>query len=135
MNLKYWLLPIVGICLVGSYAAYKDYESSHHKEQVSFLKYENYMLLGEISVLESRPNYNDGYRDAIIKMGGPQSPGSYQDGWDAANKVLGDKSYSQGYHNAIKQFGYTKDGNSRWLIEDMNQTQNSNQPITNPIKK
>ena len=136
MQSKFWVISFSGIIFImAAYAAYKDYEARDYRNQASFFKYENNMLMGEINILEAKPNYNDGYRDAIIKMGGPQSPGSYQDGWDAAVRVLGDKSYSEGYHNAIKQFGYTKEGSSRWLIEDFNQSQTPSQPVTKPVKK
>ncbi len=118
MQSKWWSLGLAVFFIGAAYISYKEYDAREIRNQISILKYENSMLLGEINILESKPNYNDGYRDAIIKIGGPQSPGSFQDGWDAAIKVLGDNSYSLGYHTAIKQFGYTKEGNTRWLVEE-----------------
>ena len=93
-------------------------------------------MLGEINLIENKPGYNDGYRDAIIKIGGPQSPGSYQDGWDAAIRVIADGSYATGYHTAIKQFGYTKEGNLRWIIEDSigQPAKQPNEPSKEPKK-
>ena len=132
MQPKLWLVSLAGFFALSSFTAYKCYDAAECRNYISMLRYENGMLMSEINILESNPKYNDGYRDAIIKIGGPQSPGSYQDGWDAAIRVLGDNSYVQGYHNAIKQFNYTKDGNLRWLIEESIPTQTK--PIT-PIKK
>jgi len=132
MQPKLWLASLAGFFALLSFTAYKCYDAAECRNHISMLRYENGMLMSEINILESNPKYNDGYRDAIIKIGGPQSPGSYQDGWDAAIRVLGDNSYVQGYHNAIKQFSYTKDGNLRWLIEESIPTQTK--PI-NPVKK
>lgn len=65
----------------------------------------------EWKVTESngKPTYEDGQRDAIIRMGGPSNPGAYRDGYEAAVKALGKNDYAEGYHAAINQFGYKTD--------------------------
>lgn len=100
------------------FGVFKQMESNKYHYENTTLKLENSILTNEIRSLEISPSYDDGYRDAIIKMGGPQSAGSYQDGWTAAVKVLASNTYAEGYHTAVKQFGYTKDGNTKWIIED-----------------
>jgi hypothetical protein len=55
-----------------------------------------------------KPTYNEGYRDAIIRMGTPTQPGSYRDGYYAAFLALGNSGYSDGYHAAIAQYGFPK---------------------------
>ena len=79
---------------------------------------ENRILKEEISSLERKPTYEDGCRDTIIKIGGPQTPGAYRDGWDDAIKTLDTRNYADGYHAAVQQFGYMKTTNSRWLIAE-----------------
>lgn len=79
---------------------------------------ENRILKEEISSLERKPTYEDGCRDTIVKIGGPQTPGAYRDGWDDAIKTLDTRNYADGYHTAIQQFGYAKTTNSRWLIAE-----------------
>ena len=126
MDTRSWIFASV-LAAVAGYAIVRDFESRQYRIQAANLAYDNSMLLGEINIIEKQPNYNDGYRDAIIKMGGPQGPGSFQDGWDAAIRVLGDGSYTTGYHTAIKQFGYTKEGNTRWLVEEAMPVKNTQQ--------
>lgn len=117
MDARSWILASL-FAVAACYAIFRDIESRQYRMQASALAYDNNMLIGEINLIERQPNYNDGYRDAIIKMGGPQGPGSFQDGWDAAVRVIGDASYTNGYHTAVKQFGYTKEGSTRWLVEE-----------------
>jgi hypothetical protein len=133
---KYWIVGSAIVLTALGYSTFKSVEAKQYKMQAERLAYENNMLLGEINIMESKPGYNDGYRDAVVKIGGPQSPGSYQDGWDAAIRVLDDGSYTAGYHTAIKQFGYTKEGNIRWMIEEaIPQTAKpSKEPIKEPKK-
>lgn len=125
MDIRSWILASL-LAAATCYAVVRDIESRQLKMQSDSLSYDNNMLLGEINIIQRQPNYNDGYRDAIIKMGGPQGPGSFKDGWDAAIKVLGDGSYTSGYHTAIKQFGYTKEGN-KWLVDEPVPVKNTQQ--------
>ena len=76
-------------------------------------------LARQVVEAKQNPSYQDGYRDAIVRMGGPQTPGAYQDGWDDALKTVNYEGYADGYHTAIKQFGYAKTSNmTRWLVPD-----------------
>lgn len=52
--------------------------------------------------------YDDGYRDALVKMSNPTS-GNFQEGFEAAKLVYGSGSYTEGYHNAVAQFGYNRE--------------------------
>ena len=101
-----------------AFAAYKDYDARSANLYSQILKFENSLMANEIGSLQTSPSYNDGYRDALIKMGGPQSPGSFQDGWDSALKVAGAASYADGYHTARKQFNFTKEGHARWMVSE-----------------
>lgn len=136
MEKRYWIAGSVIVVLALGYSAFKTIEARQYRIQAENLMYQNNILLGEINLIENKPGYNDGYRDAIIKIGGPQSPGSYQDGWDAAIRVIGDGSYANGYHTAIKQFGYTKEGNLRWIIEESigQPAKQPNEPSKEPKK-
>lgn len=76
-------------------------------------------LARQVVEAKQNPSYQDGYRDAIVRIGGPQTPGAYQDGWDDALKTVNYEGYADGYHTAIKQFGYAKTSNmTRWLVPD-----------------
>lgn len=64
------------------------------------------LLNDEISELRSKLTYEDGYRDAVIRAGAPENASTYKDGYEAALLVVGDATYAEGYHAAIKQFGF-----------------------------
>ena len=83
---------------------------------------EHRILKDEISELAGKPTYDQGYKAALIRIGGPQIPGAYQDGWDDALKLCGaENNYADGYHAAIQQFGYTKTtAMARWLVPEPN---------------
>ncbi len=116
-----WIVSVVCIALTCA-ASYGYYIKNQQNQKLSLMNLiyeaENRILKEEIAELEKRPTYEQGCKDAIIKMGGPQYPGSYKDGWDAAVLTFDTKSYSDGYHTAIQQFGYQKSKGDRWLIED-----------------
>jgi hypothetical protein len=65
------------------------------------------VLQGEVRQMEYKASttqtYDEGYRDALIRMGG-DAKGSYADGYAAAEKLYKGQSYTDGYHNAIGQF-------------------------------
>lgn len=67
---------------------------------------ENRVLKDELYTERTKPTYENGYRDAIIRAGFPSGSGSYKDGFDAARKLYGDGSWATGYHTAIEQFGW-----------------------------
>ncbi len=71
-----------------------------------FEKQRAQLLDDEISELRSKPTYEEGYRDAVIRAGAPENASAYKDGYDAALIAVGDASYAEGYHAAIKQFGF-----------------------------
>jgi hypothetical protein len=107
--------------LVSGYQLYK-YSSENQQLILSNVIYraEHRLLKDEISELERKPTYEQGYKDALIRSGGPQNSGNYQDGWDDAMKVAGEGHYSDGYHAAIQQFGYQKP-KTRWLVAEQNE--------------
>lgn len=120
MRKNLWFLAAAGL-VVGGFSVYKhwDAKAENHRLNLvnSILTLEQNILKDEISELANKPSYEEGFNDAIIRMGGPQTPGSYSDGWDAAMKVIGDGGYADGYHAAIKQFGYQKMGETkRWMV-------------------
>jgi len=55
--------------------------------------------------LQDRPTYLDGYRDAILRAGVPNMPGSYRDGFYAAFTMMGEGSFLDGMNVARAQFG------------------------------
>lgn len=103
-----------------SFSTWNQKAENHRLNLVnSILTVERNILKDEISQLEHKPTYEEGFKDAIIRMGGPQTPGSYLDGWDAAIKVIGDSGYADGYHAAIQQFGYQKlNETKRWMVPE-----------------
>lgn len=130
---SYFLSGFVFVAAAG-FCFYKQTEINKIAYENTTLRFENSIIYNDLRYLESTPNYEDGYRDAIIKMGGPQTAGSYLDGWNAAFKVIGANNYAEGYHTAIKQFGYTQQG-SKWLIEEMTPVNNTNEsPSKKPTK-
>lgn len=111
------------ICLgfLSTIFAYKiwDLKQENHRINIlnSIYNAERRILKDDISELEKKPTYDQGFKDALIRVGGPQSDGLYRDGWEDAAKLFCDASYTEGYHNAIQQFGYTQPkGTVKWLV-------------------
>ena len=83
----------------------------YHITKTNQLELKNILLEREVSLLKSevdaesrKPSYEDGYSDAVIRVGnGDAFQGTYADGYKAALTVVGDGSYARGYHNAITQ--------------------------------
>jgi hypothetical protein len=67
---------------------------------------ENRLLKDEIYAERSKPTYENGYRDAILRAGPPTGSGTYRDGWEACAKLYADGSWTSGYHTALEQFGW-----------------------------
>lgn len=109
---------VCGIALV--FSGYQTIKVGQENQRLQFnnsiYQAEVRILNEEVAELDRKPTYDQGYRDAIIKMGGPQNPGAYQDGFDAAMKVVDNGGYQNGYHACILQFGYQKPETSRWLV-------------------
>lgn len=65
------------------------------------------VLAGEVRQMEhtasTAQTYEEGYRDAIIRMGG-EAKGTYTDGYAAATTLYRSANYADGYHAAIDQF-------------------------------
>lgn len=131
----------VGSLVLSMFMGYQTWSTQQENYRLQFLTdvsvAEHRILKDEIQELSYRPTYEQGYKDAIVRLGGPQNSGAYQDGWDDAFKIFGDQSgYAEGYHTAIQQFGYTKTpGQNRWLVpEPTEKTKEEEQTDKFPIK-
>ena len=106
----FWKISTFALTVVSAGLLYETWFVQRENHKLSFMNWtyqaEHRLLKDEIRELEQKPTYENGYKDALIKMGGPQNPGPFQDGWEAAMKVVGYGSYTTGYHTAIQQFGY-----------------------------
>ena len=107
-------------CGVLSYNKWIIQKENQRLTLINSIQQAEYRILkDEISELNGKPTYDQGYKAALLRVGGPQTPGAYQDGWDDAMKMYMDSSYADGYHNAIAQFGYTKTaGMCRFLVPE-----------------
>lgn len=85
---------------------YIVYFNSRQSMMSELYRAESRILRDELNEMKYKPTYENGYSDAIIKMGVPTNPTSYTDGFMAAAKIYQNANYADGYHNAIKQFGY-----------------------------
>lgn len=76
------------------------------ENKIFLIEKSNSMLEGEIRNLEytlsTTRKYEDGYRDALVRLDNPQL-GTFDEGYEAAKKVYGSGSYTDGYHAAIEQ--------------------------------
>lgn len=84
----------------------KDWKISNLEQLKELNNAEIRILDQTIREFDNKATYEDGYRDALIRIG--RGTGSYADGYDAAVMTIGKGSYVDGYHNAIQQFGYNK---------------------------
>lgn len=103
-----------GLLIVLALAILFAYEASCERQR---LKMEVLLLTKQQSLLEDQcrdyeyklsntRRYEDGYRDALIKVSVPNA-GTFDEGYEAAKLVYGKGTYTEGYHNAIAQFGCT----------------------------
>lgn len=124
-----WAGVVIVSCLaLAGFLAYNTWTTQRENQKLGLqnvlYQAEHRILKDEIyqkeRALADRPTYEQGYKDALVRVGGPQAPGAYQDGWDDALKIYGtENGYADGYHAAIKQFGYTKTtAMARWLIPE-----------------
>lgn len=130
-----WTITIVSLILCGflGYTTWNVQKDNQKLELVQIIdKSEIRILKEDIAKAENRPTYDEGYKDALIRLGGPQKVGDYQKGWDDAMKVSGD--YAAGYHAAIRQFEYIKTG-SRWLVQEPKEKDRTGLCGTNPVDK
>lgn len=123
----YFFVTLTTLILCGA-LAYSMWTAQQESHRLKFLNTvyaaENTILKEELKSFESKPTYDQGYKDALIRVGGPQTVSAYADGWEDAFKLFGEENgYAKGYHAAIQQFGYTKSTNQkRWLVPEMPQT-------------
>ena len=101
------------IFLADAYNTRHDLRASKNFSEARGLLYEteasrSRLLQDDLYEISSKPTYQEGYRDAVIRAGTPTHSGAYRDGYYAAFLALGDTSYADGYHAAILQFGYPK---------------------------
>ncbi len=110
----------LSIICVGLFAySIHTYNENYRLKLVNYLSREEIRLLTyEKDELEKRPTYEDGYKSALIKTGGPQGGGAYNEGWDDAQKVYMSEGYTTGYHNCLVQFGYQKPNTTRYLAPE-----------------
>lgn len=80
------------------------------------------ILTYELKEEKSKPTFDDGYKTALIKSGGPNQGGQYQEGWDDAQKIFLNEGYQTGYHNCLTQFGYQRPDTSRYLAPEPKST-------------
>ena len=91
---------------------YNNYTVLLSKNQIELknilFESENRLLKDQINETNAKINamqtYDEGYKDALIRNGAPNTPGYYQEGWKDAIKATQPNEYSAGYHSALKQF-------------------------------
>ncbi len=114
---------LTGGCIYSSAIAYRSsLQNDALRTIVKLGDDEIRILTYELREEKQKPSYEDGKRDMLIKMGGPQNPGAFQDGYDAAVSLLANTSYAEGYHNCILQFAYQKQDTSRYLVPEPKST-------------
>lgn len=123
MNTKTgWIIAGISfVCVVSmTWHTWNTQKENHRLSTInSIYEAENRIIKDEIFERRIEPTYEQGYKAALIRVGGPQMPGAYQDGWDDATKIYAESNYAEGYHAAIEQFGYSKTtAMSRWLIPE-----------------
>jgi len=134
-----WIIAgISALCVVAM--AWHTWNIQKENQRLSLMNsiygVEHRILKDQIFELADKPTYDQGYKAALVRVGGPQTPGAYQDGWDDAMKICGaENNYADGYHAAIEQFGYTKNtAMNRWLIPEPKIADNSIKEGTVPAK-
>lgn len=123
---------VILVLLFGAYGANSYLEINRLKLKVVLFERESALLRDEIKSLDNKPSYDQGYTDAVIRMGVPKpGSGAFAEGYYAALKTLGNSSYAQGYHNAIAQFGYTVDPETKAGIMETGLSNKSTQKTKN----
>ena len=127
LNKNVWSIVGVSFICIGMSLlhAWNIQEQNHRLLLInSIYEAENRIIKDELSALDKQPTYDQMYEKILVRMGGPQSPGAYRDGWDDALKLYGEKDYAAGYHTAIEQFGYTKTSSmNQWLVPEINSSE------------
>ena len=106
------------LCLL--YKCWKIESENHRLRMINAIYHaEHRILKGDLQAYAEKPTYDEGVKDTLIRLNGPQIANSYYDGWQDALKIAGDGSYSDGYHAAIQQFGYQKPPHlAKWLAPE-----------------
>ena len=79
---KFWIGPASGVVtfsiLLAGVMAYQAWIAQQENHRLKFLNTvfsaENNILKDEIRSFEAKPTYDQGYKDALIRVGGPQNP-------------------------------------------------------------
>ncbi len=95
-----WVLGIVAVVGIG----WEEWKRSSVTQIAQLQVVEIRLLEQELAEDRSKGTYENGYQDALIRTG--RGSGAYADGYDAAMQITSNANYADGYHNAIKQFGY-----------------------------
>lgn len=119
----------IGICVGLAVFTFKctneNYRLSNENQRLKITNdiylAEHRILKDEIAEHEKKPTYEQGCKDTLIKMGANGTEG-WNNGYDAAVSLLANSSYSDGYHQAIFQFGYQKPDTSRFLVPEPQKT-------------
>jgi hypothetical protein len=108
MKNAFWLLALGWAALIWGAVIHRRAELEYKLVQDCLMleRGRSSLLQDELAELARKPTYEQGYRDAVIRAGTPDSPGSYKDGYYAGFLAAGDGGYSDGYHAAIEQFGH-----------------------------
>lgn len=117
--MKIWTAALIGAVICVSGLSYRQSLQNDALRTIVKLSNEEIRILTyELNEEKNKPSYEQGYKDALIKTGGPSNTGLYQEGWDDAQKIYLQAGYVDGYHNAIQQFGYQKPDTSRYLAPE-----------------
>ena len=133
----------IGICVGLAIFTFKctneNYRLSNENQRLKITNdiyyAEHRILKDEIAEHEKKPTYEQGQRDLLVRLGGPQNGGAYQDGWDDACKVVGG-DFAMGYHTCQQQFGYQLQPHySRFLISKQDKKEEQvNNAVTSRFK-
>lgn len=84
----------------------------------------------QLKELERRPTYEQGQKDTLIKLGAPDGPSAFRDGYDLAVSLYANAGYSEGYHQAIFQFGYQPVNTSQYLVPEPSPSEKKEEQAT-----
>lgn len=107
----------IGICVALAIFSAVTFSQNHTLRYVNaILNGENRLLNDEVGelryVIHHSRTYEDGFRDAMMRSG---EKGTFAEGFNAAKLKYENKSYADGYHAAVDQFG------SAWFDQKMMQ--------------
>lgn len=121
----------IGLAIIVGLSAllfFSDRNGTILTQKLGYQEIEIRLLQQELAELERKGTYEQGFQDALVRTG--RGSGTFADGYDAATKIMANSSYADGYHNAIKQFGYAvvsteaKDSLARYMEQQKAEIQN-----------